>query len=387
MNSAHQKTRSLRTSNADKSAIDRPAGPPSPLGTCTESGQPSFADEIRETPAALRTLLNHWRSEDRQRAADCVAKCRPIREVIFTGMGSSMNAAYPAKYLLARHGIAARIEPASELLYDLLATITPETLVIAVSQSGETIETNKVVAALQTHGPLIVVANDDASRMAVSGRSFFGIHAGRETRTSSKTYTNTIALLYLIAEQIAENREPTSDRHWDALIESTSSLLAQSDSLIAPILSHWTGLQNLQVVARGPSLATAHEFALVLAENTNILVQPVDGGSFRHGFNYMAAEGHHVLFLASEPHTAALATTIAAQVARQGSRVVVLASTPIATHASNPSNRELYVLLSTSVSDLAPIVEIVLLEMLTLRLAEQQGRDPGRLPHKVTQEE
>ena len=227
-------------------------------------------------------------------AAGFLAEYRPIREVIFTGMGSSLNAAYPAKYLLARHGIAARIEPASELFYSLLDTVGPESLVIAASQSGETIETNKVVAALRKAS-----STDGAWPTTMPAawpprqRPFLAIRAGCETRTSSKSYTNTLALLYLIAEQIAaaSAHTPLDDRQWDALVDATASTLAQADDLVEQMLSHWTALDRLQVVARGPSLAAAHELALILAENSSILVQPVDGGDFRHGFNYMAARG------------------------------------------------------------------------------------------------
>lgn len=348
---------------------------------------PTFESEIRETPDALRRLLNYWRSVGREMAAGCVVEYRPIREVIFTGMGSSLNAAYPAKYLLARHGIAVRIEPASELLYSLLDTVGPESLVIAASQSGETIETNKVVAALKKHRHVLVLANDETSCLATSGRPFFDICAGHETRTSSKTYTNTLALLYLIAEQVATVHTPLDDQYWDAFVELTASTLTEANDLVERMLSHWTTLEKLQVVARGPSLATALEFALILAENTNILVQPVDGGGFRHGFNYMAGEGHNVLFLMSESPTASLTTAIASQIAEQGSRAVVLSSTGAVPGSAVTNDRALHLPLCSVMADLAPICEILPLEMLALRLAERQGRDPGKLPHKITREE
>jgi glutamine---fructose-6-phosphate transaminase (isomerizing) len=351
---------------------------------------PTFESEIRESPDALRHMADYWRTEGRRIAASCVPEQHPIREVVFTGMGSSLNAAYPAKYLLARCGIPARIEPASELLYSLLPTIGSGTLVIAASQSGETIETNKVVAALKEHRRLIVVANNDASRMAASGRPFLPIFAGQETRTSSKTYTNTLALLYLIAEQIADGNGASRtcvESAGDALVEAMRSTLAQANELVERTLAHWIALDAMQVVARGPSLATAHELALILAENIGLCVQPIDGGSFRHGFNYMAGEGHPMLFLAPDSQTAPLTGTIAAQMAERGSRVVVLSSGVAASDLGVENVLELQLPLRGVVPELVPICEILLLEILTLRLAERAGRDPGRLESKVTLEE
>lgn len=351
---------------------------------------PTFESEIYESPDALRRLLDFWGTGGWQNAERCVAENQPIREVVFTGMGSSLNAAYPAKYLLARHGIPARIEPASELFYDLMPTIRPETLVIAASQSGETIETNKVVAALKNHRGVIVVANNDASRMATSGRSYFSILAGQETRTSSKTYTNTLALLYLMAEQIAVGNGASrtcAELTTNALVEAMQSTMEQADGIIERMLSHWTALDSLQVVARGPSLATAHECALILAENIRLCVQPIDGGSFRHGFNYMTGEGRNMLFLSSGPQTATLTRTIAAQMAERGSRVVVLSSGAAASGQGIDNVLELSLPFHNAVPELMPICEILLLEILTLQLAERAGRDPGRLESKVTQEE
>lgn len=353
----------------------------------TAQAVPTFESEIRETPDALRRLLTYWQSEGRQVAAACAADYRPIREVIFTGMGASLYAAYPAKYLLARHGIPARIEPASELFYSLLDTVRPESLVIAASQSGETIETNKVVAALEEHRCLIVVANTAASRMAASGRPLLNISAGQETRTSSKTYTNTLALFYLIAEQIAAPQTSLDDRQWNGLVDAVESTLAQAGGLADQMLSHWGPIDRLQIAARGPSLATALEAALILAENTNVVAQPVDGGNFRHGFNYMAGEGQNLLLLNSQSPTALLTAGIATELANLGSRVVVLSSANAPSDSAARSQQELHLPLCSVSPELAPICEILPLEMLTLRLAERQGRDPGKLPHKVTQEE
>jgi glutamine---fructose-6-phosphate transaminase (isomerizing) len=348
---------------------------------------PTFESEIHETPAALRRLLDYWRSEGRRMAARVAAEHRPVREVVFTGMGSSVNAAYPAKYLLARHGIAARVEPASELFYSLLHTVSPETLVIATSQSGETIETNKVLASLDAHPHVLAVANNEASPMATSGRPFFPLKAGPETKTSSKSYTNTLVLLYLIAEQIAGG-PAVADSQWDGLAEVAASTLAQSEDFVARMLEHWGSLERLQVVARGPSLASAHEFALILAENSSVLAQPLDGGSFRHGFNYLRGDFNKLLFLTPESPTAALSAAIAGQMARRGRRAVVLSSAgTVAARATTDGDGVLHLPLPSVGADLAPFCEILPLEVLAMRMAEREGRDPGTLESKVTREE
>ena len=371
----------------------RPVGDRQPVPHFTspghiEEGTATFEREIRETPKALRRLLDYWRCEGRGTATQFAADHRPVRDVVFTGMGSSINAAYPAKYLLARHGIPARIEPASEFFYSLLHTVTPETLVIAASQCGETIETNKILAALKGHRHFLAVANDEASPMAMSGRRFFPLKAGSETRTSSKSYTNTLVLLYLIAEHIAEAPAPISDSQWNDLVDVAASAIGQSEDLVEQMLDHWGGLDRLQVVARGPSLATAHEFALILAENSNVLVQPIDGGAFRHGFNGLTGESNKLLLLVPESPTAALSTAIAGQMARSGCRVIVLScASTVAARAMVSGDGVLHLPLPCVAPDFAPFCEILPLEILTMKVAEREGRDPGKLESKVASEE
>lgn len=372
----------------ERSGGDRIPRPESSSQCRAEACAATFEQEIRETPQALQGLLDYWRRQGRRAAARWAANHRPVREVVFTGMGSSINAAYPAKYLLARHGIAARIEPASEFFYGLLPSATPETLVVATSQSGKTIETSKTLAALKEHPHVVAVANDEASPMATSGRTFFPLKAGPETRTSSKSYTNSLVLLYLIAEQIADAPAPIPDSQWDELADVAAEILDRSEDTVEQMRMHWGELHQFQVVARGPSLGNAHELALILAENTRVLVQPIDGGTFRHGFNSLAGECNKLLFLVPEAATAALSTGIAGQMARRGHRTLVLScASRVEDGPRVDGNGVLHLRVPCVAPDLAPFCEILVLEILTKRLAQLDGRDPGRLESKVASEE
>ena len=348
----------------------------------------TFEEEIRESPKALERLFDYWHTDGQAAARRLSSGLVGVREVLFSGMGSSLNAAYPAKYLLARHGITVRIEPASELLYNLLGTISDETLVIAVSQSGETIETNRLLQALEDHRHLWVVVNDEASSMATSGRPCLPIKAGAETRTSSKTYTNTLALLYLLAEQIGGSTRPTSEEDRNRIIDAAVTTLSEADELARRMLDHWGRPDRLYVVARGPSLATANQFSLILAETTSALAHPVDGGTFRHGFNLSGADGPCTLVLSPESSTVELSERIAVQAAQRGSSVVVLSSNSRRPVRQMPTGDRLLALsLQPVVPDLAPLLEILTLDIFTLKLAVQEGRDPGKLDSKVTPEE
>src|SRR5260370_15127688 len=103
-------------------------------------------DEIYEQPEALHRLLDavpimlsdlaQWAQKLKQ---------QQIRRVMFTGMGSSFYATYPAAIYLLQHGIDAQAVEASELYHDYRPLLDKNTLLIAISQSGRSVENRNLV--------------------------------------------------------------------------------------------------------------------------------------------------------------------------------------------------------------------------------------------------
>src|SRR5579859_2889766 len=101
-------------------------------------------DEIYEQPAALHRLLDAAPESVPGLAAWAQKlKQQQIRRVVFTGMGSSFYATYPAVIYLLQQGIDAQALEASELYYDYRPLLDQSTLVVAISQSGRSVETRK----------------------------------------------------------------------------------------------------------------------------------------------------------------------------------------------------------------------------------------------------
>src|SRR5713226_3119124 len=101
-------------------------------------------EEIYEQPDALHRVVSAapaWLLELTQWAQEL--KQQRIRRVVFTGMGSSFYATYPAVIYLIQHGIDAQAVEASELYYDYRPLLDKDTLLVAISQSGRSVETRK----------------------------------------------------------------------------------------------------------------------------------------------------------------------------------------------------------------------------------------------------
>src|SRR5215831_14924117 len=143
-------------------------------------------DEIYEQPEALHRLIDHAP----KMVADVAQwakklKQQQIRRVVFTGMGSSFYVTYPAVIYLLQHGIEAQAVEASELFYDYRPLLDATTLLVAISQSGRSVETRKLMEEVAGKVLIIGVTNDPDSPIARLSNTQVFIHAGQESTVSS----------------------------------------------------------------------------------------------------------------------------------------------------------------------------------------------------------
>src|SRR5579864_1049378 len=120
-----------------------------------------FYDEIHEQPEALRRVSDAAPAELRA-LAPLAEKVRlgEFKTILFTGMGSSLSACIPATIMLAAHGISALAIETSEVLAAYRPLLGPQTLVVVVSQSGQSAEVVRMVNELDATVPLISVTNN-----------------------------------------------------------------------------------------------------------------------------------------------------------------------------------------------------------------------------------
>jgi glucosamine--fructose-6-phosphate aminotransferase (isomerizing) len=110
----------------------------------------TFLKEIHQQPGALKKTLDIYRTESSQflRRVRTIYKKNGCSKVLFAGMGSSFFASFVSCTYLNEHNIFSLANEGGELLYYTLRSIPENTLIVAVSQSGESIETKKVIKEL-----------------------------------------------------------------------------------------------------------------------------------------------------------------------------------------------------------------------------------------------
>jgi glutamine---fructose-6-phosphate transaminase (isomerizing) len=237
-------------------------------------------DEILEQPVALeRTLRGGLRSAARLRRV--VEKRRP-KMIFIVARGTSDNAAQFARYLLEiATGIPVSLAaPSIVTLYRARVDLSGA-LAVAISQSGESTDTNVVLERAREQGALTVgITNEPRSSLARIAEHVLLVRAGRERSVAAtKTYTGQLMMCYLLAHALGGKIRLDDLRR---VPEWTASALAL-EPLIASLTERYRFMERAIVVGRGLNYANAFEFALKMMETCYVPADSFSAADFLHG--------------------------------------------------------------------------------------------------------
>ena len=236
--------------------------------------------EIRQQPAALeRTLAGVRRPVEKLKRA--VAKRRP-RLIVLVARGTSDNAALFGRYLLEiTTGIpVALAAPSITTLYDA-CVYGSDSLVVGISQSGESTDTNEVLVQARRRGALTVgITNERASAMAGIAEHLWLVRAEKEESVAAtKTYTGQMLMMYLLSHALGGAIPLAKLERIPGAVEAALSL----EPAIAALSERYRFMRYAVVVGRGINYANAFEFALKMMETCYIVAERFSSADFLHG--------------------------------------------------------------------------------------------------------
>ena len=352
--------------------------------------------EIHDQPRALRRVLT-GRLDERFSTArfggiDLDAReLRAFRRVKILGCGSAYYAGQQGAVAIEEIArVPADAEPAAEFRYRN-PVVDPDTLYVAVSQSGETVDTLMAVQELQRKGATVLgVVNVVGSAIArETGRGIF-IHAGPEfSVASTKALTNmtaTFAMLGLLLGRVRD-LSPTQGARlvegFKALPDAVEAVVRQEDA-IAKLATSYADARDMYFIGRHRGFPVAREGAQKLKEITYIHAEAYQASELKHGpLALVDASMPSVVVL---PDDELLPKNIATveQIRSRGGRVLAI------TNADLPDGLADDVVTVPSVApELDPIVLTVPLQILACHVAGVLGRDvdkPRNLAKSVTVE-
>jgi len=354
--------------------------------------------EIFEQPQSLRTTMR-GRIDERdgrvvlggvgQYARDLVK----ARRIILLGQGTALHAAMIGEYLIEELAkTPAEVEYASEFRYRN-PIIEEGTVVVAVSQSGETADTIAALEEAKERGALALgVVNVVGSTIARQTDAGVYLRVGPEIGVAStKAFTGQVAVLSLLSLFIARRRfmsvEQCSEylRHLQALPEQMEKVLTQSER-IKEITARHINRENWLFLGRGYHYPVAMEGALKLKEISYIHAEGMPAAEMKHGPIALINDGMPCVFIANQGAQYDKVMSNIEEVRSRGGRIIAVA-TEGDREIRRYSDDVIYV--PPTAEALSPLLTVVPLQLMAYHAAVLRGHDvdkPRNLAKSVTVE-
>jgi len=328
---------------------------------------PYFRD-ILDQPKAL---LDTWKALKTQPILEELAgrlKQGNFSRIVLTGMGSSYFALHPLNLALLEHGLSPILMETSELIHYGQGLFEPSTLLVAVSQSGQTVEIVRMLELNRMRASIIGVTNTPHSPLAELADAFVPFHAGEEASVPCKTYVSSLLVLRWLADVLCSRDPDPTLRELAEAPRLVENYLARCASHVWGIADVLEGARRLFLVGRGPSLAAVGSGSLSIQESNGVFAEGLSSARFRHGPMGVLDAGTFVLVFGGDSRTLSLNTRLSQDIQAAGARSVLCCPDSDFEPMRIPSGPE----------GLRPILEILPVQMITLALAAMYNQEAGR---------
>ena len=318
---------------------------------------------------------------------------RDVRRIIIAACGTSWNAGLIGEYMIEEHlEIPVEVEYASEFRYRN-PIIEEGTMVLVISQSGETADTLAAMQEAKKKGAVILsICNVVGSSIARESDGGIFLHAGPEIGVAStKAFTSQIAVLFLLTLFLARVRgkkEVLSSDLTNKLREipgQVQQILDGKDQIIK-IAQLYGDSNNFLYLGRGYNYPVALEGALKLKEISYIHAEGYPAAEMKHGPIALIDKNMPVVFIATTDRVYAKILSNIEEVRTRGGKVIAIANEQ-SNEISEMADHVLYI--PETIDVLTPILSVIPLQLLAYHIAVMRGCDvdkPRNLAKSVTVE-
>ena len=335
-----------------------------------------YLQDILEQPQRLRDSLESLHEFPALERVTTRLRRGEFHRIVLTGMGSSFHALHPCTLQLVDHGITALMVESSELVHYKARFFDEHTLVVVVSQSGQSAEVIRLLEVNCGRSSLVAVTNTPESPLAENAEAAIITAAGEEFSVSCKTYVTALFALQWLADLICGCDLKETRRQFQEAANETACYLAHWENYVCSLAKLLQGGRHLFLVGRGASLAAAGTGALIIKEADHVHAEGMSSAAFRHGPLEMLGEDSFVLVFAGDKRTSQFNHRLLADIREQKGRAELVGE-----ESDLPALR-----VAAAPFSVRPILEILPVQMITLALAAIAGREPGvfELARKIT---
>ncbi len=365
---------------------------------CEKDGYETFMlKEIHEQASAVNETLTQWRADLAHNELGCLsaARLRQVKRIIIVGCGTSYHAGLAGRNAIERWArIPVDVEVASEFRYRE-PIIERGTLVLGISQSGETADTLAAMRLARTHGATVIaVTNAPASQATRDSDGALFTRAGLEIGVAAtKTFVAQVVLLYELAIRLAAvtGSQPESilaDLQWalDEIPELIDQVIASVDQPIRELAERLARSSFFLYLGRLSGVPVALEGALKLKEISYVPTDAYAAGEMKHGPIALLGPDTPVVCVATDRRVLPKLLSNLSEVRARGAQVLAIA-TEGCMEVAEEAEHVIYI------PDTDPLLQVVLgivpLQLFAYHLARARGLNvdqPRNLAKTVTVE-
>ncbi|MHC1605754.1 MAG: glutamine--fructose-6-phosphate transaminase (isomerizing) [Candidatus Methanofastidiosia archaeon] len=276
--------------------------------------------EIHEQPLVAKRIIESLEREQKCKMEALCELSKNAKRVLFVAAGTSYHASLIGVYFLNSIGVEAHTLIASEFQNYMLAD--KNTLVIAISQSGETMDVVKAIKFARSRGSKIAsIVNIPYSSIQRLSDTSIEILAGQEICVAStKTYTNQVIVLMKFAQILGFKTD------LDPIPSQIRETIESSEDKIMEMAKMLKDVEDIYVIGRGVSYPVSREVALKLKEIAYIHAEGMMGGELKHGTIALIEDGTPVFSFIQNDDFDMVSNT--EEVEARGARVIMVSDNP-----------------------------------------------------------
>ncbi|MGB6874144.1 MAG: glutamine--fructose-6-phosphate transaminase (isomerizing) [Dehalococcoidia bacterium] len=324
--------------------------------------------EIMEQAQVLSQIVN----QDEKRFTKIALDILRARQVIVTACGTSRYAALVGRYLFSRVGKKfCDVVMASEFGY-FADSVDKSTVVIAVSQSGETADVVEGVKAARDAGAQVIsIVNRPNSILADLSHQVIYLNCGSEIAVAAtKSFLSQLAIFYLLSFSMVNSFDEAAAKLTNLSSEITTVLDWNKDELIK-LSQKLKDKNDFYYIARGINFAIASEGALKLKEISYIHAEGMPAGELKHGTLALIEPGTPVVVICPADYTFLETLSNAMETKSRGAYIIGVSDKESDIYDS-------WVKIPAVDELLYPMVAVVPLQLLAYYLAINRGCDPDK---------
>ncbi len=276
--------------------------------------------EIKEQPLVSERLMQSFSTVQKDKLEQLSRMVKSASRVVFLACGTSYHASLIGCFLLNRLGIEAHTVIASE--FESFLLVDKDTLVIAISQSGETMDVVTVIKNIKKTGAqFAAIVNVPYSTVQRLSDISIEILAGQEICVAAtKSFTNQLIVLFALAQKLG-----FQDIDLASLPGKIQKTMELNEHYIKELAEDLYGKHHIFVLGRGISYPQAREIALKLKEIPYIHAEGMMAGELKHGTIALIEDGTPVISLIPNNNPDMISST--KEVEARGARTIIISNT------------------------------------------------------------